>query len=83
MQYYYFERCHLPIVMVPFSLTDTLSWLEPGSRTPEPPSFIQKSVGVGFPAAMHSSLAVSPRIRFVSEGFTRKMGGAERNRSEK
>ena len=68
----------LPIFMVPRSSTVTLSWLCPGSKIPVPPSFIQKRVGAGFPAAMQSSLALAPCLTLVSLGLTRSIGGAER-----
>ena len=50
--------------------------VEPGSRMFESLSFIQKRVGVGFPAAMQSRTAGAPSATFWSVGSTRNMGGA-------
>ena len=67
------------MISVPSCLTLTLSWLWPGINTPDPPSFIQNSVGVGFPAATQSRRTEELRETRVEDGGrTRKMGGAAR-----
>ena len=62
---------------LPSGVTLTCSWPSPGSKIPDPcASFIQKSVGSGFPAARQSNLTEEPLTSLLSPGLTTNTGGA-------
>ena len=68
----------LPIRNDPSGVTvNCLIWV-PGNIIFGSPSFIQKSVGVGFPAAIQSRTAGAFSATFWSVGWTRNIGGASK-----